>query len=316
MHRALGKGMAGAQYLPMDHIEFLQGLQPEELEQLTQSDNRTGLWHLAGHLAVILGCGIWIWLAAPLWQVVLVAQGIAICFLFTLVHETTHRTPFRTPQLNDVVGWLAGLPILLPLLWFRYFHLAHHRFTNQPGKDPELLAGGHPRTWGQLIWHVSGLPYWIGMIRQILANAFGGDVGDYVPAKAIGKVRREARLFLLAYLLAASAIVAVPALFWVWVLPVLLGQPFLRLYLLAEHGRCAPVANMFENTRTTYTAALVRFLAWNMPYHVEHHSLPRVPFHRLPALNRRMADHLRVTAPGYGAFTRDYVEGLREEGEG
>ena len=65
-------------------------------------------------------------------------------------------------------------------------------------------------------------------------------------------------------------------------LPVLLGQPALRLYLLAEHGDCPRVANMFENTRTTFTTAMMRFLAWNMPYHVEHHVYPQVPFYRLP----------------------------------
>ena len=72
-------------------------------------------------------------------------------------------------------------------------------------------------------------------------------------------------------------------LLWVWIIPALLGQPFLRLYLLAEHGCCAFVANMFENSRTTFTGPLVRFLAWNMPYHAEHHAFPTVPFYRLPA---------------------------------
>ena len=98
-----------------------------------------------------------------------------------------------------------------------------------------------------------------------------------------------------------------PLLFWVWILPALLGQPFLRLYLLAEHGDCPRVANMLENTRTTFTTALVRFLAWNMPYHAEHHVFPAVPFHRLPELHRLLRDHLRVTADGYVTFTRQYL---------
>jgi fatty acid desaturase len=67
---------------------------------------------------------------------------------------------------------------------------------------------------------------------------------------------------------------------------------------------------MFENTRTTYTDALVRFLAWNMPYHTEHHVWPTVPFHRLPDLHALMKEELRVTSPSYRAFARDYVAGL------
>lgn len=112
------------------------------------------------------------------------------------------------------------------------------------------------------------------------------------------------------YACAALSLLASPLLIWIWLLPLLLGQPFLRLYLLAEHGRCPFVANMLENTRTTFTNRLVRFLAWNMPYHTEHHTLPTVPFHKLPALHARMRDHLAVTAPGYAAFTGEYVRGL------
>jgi len=54
----------------------------------------------------------------------------------------------------------------------------------------------------------------------------------------------------------------------------------------------------------------VRFLAWNMPYHVEHHSLPQVPFHQLPALHDQMQGHHHVTADGYARFTADYLRGL------
>jgi len=84
----------------------------------------------------------------------------------------------------------------------------------------------------------------------------------------------------------------------------------LRLYLLAEHGRCAFVANMFENTRTTYTNRIIRFLAWNMPYHVEHHTLPQVPFHKLPELHDLMDGRHVVTSDGYAAFTAEYVRAL------
>ena len=111
--------------------------------------------------------------------------------------------------------------------------------------------------------------------------------------------------------LAALSLVFSDLLFWIWVLPLLLGMPFLRLYLLAEHGRCAFVANLFENARTTYTNRIVRFLAWNMPYHVEHHAIPNVPFHNLPALHQEMLGHHKVISDGYAAFTKEYVQDLR-----
>jgi fatty acid desaturase len=64
--------------------------------------------------------------------------------------------------------------------------------------------------------------------------------------------------------------------------PLLVGQGFLRPYLLAEHTACAFTRDCLENTRTTLTLWLVRLFAWNMPYHAEHHAYPAVPFHARP----------------------------------
>ena len=97
---------------------------------------------------------------------------------------------------------------------------------------------------------------------------------------------------------------------WLWVLPVLIGQPFLRAYLLAEHTLCPHVANMLENTRTTFTTAAVRFIAWNMPFHAEHHAYPAVPFHQLPRFHGLIAAHLRQTERGYIRFHRRFADSL------
>ncbi|SFN43223.1 Fatty acid desaturase [Roseovarius lutimaris] len=295
----------------MDHKAFVSALPRDTLAALNDTEDAAGLWHLAGHMAVIFGFGLWIAQGWMLWQLALVGQGIAICFLFTLEHEATHKTPFRSAWLNEWVGRIAGFLIVQPFEWFRYFHLAHHRYTNMPGKDPELVSGAKPETRLAYVVHVSGLPFWAGMIRQVIGNAMGRNPGAYVPHRARVRVRREARVMLMLYGLAGLSLLMTPVLVWIWLLPCLLGQPFLRLYLLAAHGRCAFVANMFENTRSTYTNRIVRFLAWNMPYHVEHHTLPQVPFHKLPMLHTHMRDHLEITARGYGEFSADYASHLR-----
>ncbi|MGR3491020.1 MAG: fatty acid desaturase [Shimia sp.] len=265
--------------------------------------------HLARHLGVLALGAVWIAQGWPLWWAVLVPYGVALVFLFTLAHEATHKTPFATPWLNEVGGHLAGLPLLLPFQWFRAFHMAHHRFTNDPERDPEL-AGPHPDTWRTYMWHVSGIPYWRAMARVLWENATGRPQGAFVSPRQVGRLTREARLYVTVYGLAAVSLFFSPLLLWVWVIPALLGQPMLRLYLLAEHGRCPPVANMLENSRTTLTNQVVRFLAWNMPYHAEHHAYPQVPFHQLPAFYAHTRSHLRSTSQGYARFTADYVEGL------
>ncbi|MCC5975946.1 MAG: fatty acid desaturase [Rubellimicrobium sp.] len=295
---------------PLDHRSFLAAVVPADRAWLTARSDRAGLLHLAGHLGAIalVSAGIVAGKSAgvPLWWLLLPVQGVLLVFLFTLEHECTHQTPFADPRLSEVMGHATGLVLLLPFAWFRPFHLAHHRHTNLPGLDPELDAD-KPASAGAWLWHVSGLPYWQGQVRLILRLALGREHAPWLPERARLRAGREARAMLAVHALVAASLWISPLALWLWILPVLLGQPVLRLYLLAEHGDCPRVADMFLNTRTTFTNRIVRFLAWNMPYHTEHHVWPAVPFHRLPALHRRMRAHLRMTAPGYAAFTRDYL---------
>lgn len=294
----------------MDHQAFLSSLPPDARAALVERSDRAGLLHLAGHLgAIALTGGL---ITAGWWWLVPV-QGVLVVFLFTLEHEATHKTPFAGARLNETAGHACGFLLLLPFGWFRLFHLAHHRHTNLPG-DPEL-ASPKPRTLRQWIWHVGGVPYWASQARLVWRLAMGRERAAYLPDGALPRLAAEARWMLAGYAACAASLFVTPVLFWVWVAPVLLGQPVLRLYLLAEHGDCPQVADMFLNTRTTFTTAAVRFVAWNMPYHAEHHVFPSVPFHRLPDLHLLMRGHLGVTAPGYARFTRQYLARRKVSGQ-
>lgn len=292
----------------MDHRDVLKTIPAPERAALQERSDAAGLTHLALYLGALAVTGTWITAGAPLWWAALLPHGILLVFLFTLQHECTHDTPFANRWLNRIVGHLSGLVLLQPFTWFRHFHLAHHRHTNDPEHDPELAEGPRPGTRAAWLWHVSGLPAWRGWLTGVIQQAIAPRPAPYLPERALLKMRREARLMLAAYVLLFALFGW--SLVWLWALPMLLGQPVLRLYLLAEHGRCPAVTDMLSNTRTTFTNRLVRFLAWNMPYHIEHHSAPNVPFHKLPELHKRMAPHLKSTSPSYSAFTRDYVAEL------
>ena len=294
----------------MDHKVFLGSLTPEQRTELTRRSNAPALAHLALHWGLIVLTGIYIGHKLPLWGVLIIPLGILLSFIFNLLHETIHATPFKSNRLNTYVGRICSIAIFLPLTWFRHFHLAHHRHTNDPVNDPELNTP-KPETVLQYIWYASAIPLWRGNIGKIIKNATRPNNDPYVPQKAKTKIRTEARIMLAIYacLLLLLSLGQV-WLFWCWILPLILGQPFLRLYLLAEHGRCPMVANMFENTRTTFTNRIVRFLAWNMPYHTEHHVYPTVPFHKLPMLHTLIAQNLKSTSDGYVEFHEEYLKSL------
>lgn len=294
----------------MDHRALIASIPAEAKDRLQLRSDMRGLRHLALYLSVLVVTSIGIAVQVPLWGLLILPQGILWVFLFTLSHECTHKTPFRSGWLNDAVGHLVSIPIALPFTWFRYFHLAHHKWTNHPENDPELNGKPRPESWPELLLYLSGWSYWRGMANVLYQNAFGNIDAPYLPARQHRVMRTEARLLLGVYAMAGLSLFYSSVLFWLWFLPVLIGQPFLRLYLLAEHGLCPPVANMLENSRTTFTNRIIKFLAWNMPYHAEHHAFPNVPFHQLPALHDWTQAHLKSTSDGYAKFTSEYMINL------
>ncbi|MBS0221886.1 MAG: fatty acid desaturase [Proteobacteria bacterium] len=270
------------------------------LRALSALRNGPALIRIASHLGAIGVVGALILLvhhrlglawALPL----IVCQGFLVAFLFMALHETVHKTAFRTRWLNLAVGHLCGAAIGFPYEYYSVFHWEHHRHTQDPARDPELLVMPAPRSRMHLVLAFSGALQVYGRIKLMLIHAITGRVtAPWVPADKQALIVREARSYLLAYilLLTGSVLLRTPALLLVWIVPLLFGQFFLRPYLYAEHTGCGRSRDAFENTRTTYASGFVKWFAWNMPYHVEHHAYPSVPFHALRELNGLIADRI------------------------
>lgn len=294
-------------------------LERETVRRLSQRSNGRGALQLGTHLALLTASGWLVWASrAHAWlAAALLLHGTLLCFLFCALHECIHRTAFASRPLNDGIAWVCGALLMLPAGYFRLFHFAHHRFTQNRARDPEL-AVPPPATLRGYWWRVSGLPYWRERVQTTLRHALTGRVPEaFVPPERAAEVVREARMLWACYLTIAAVswyLQRADALLY-WVVPALLGQPFLRLFLLAEHTGCAFDEDMLSNTRTTYTNAAVLLLTWRMPYHAEHHSFPSVPFHALARVNALLPTTRRVTAPGYLALHRQLLRQLRTSNE-
>ena len=288
-------------------------LDKKELKTLSARSDAKGVLRLAGHLAalavtgaLIAGAGASPWLVPAL-----LGHGVVLVFLFAPLHETIHLTAFRSRGLNQAAAWLCGAVIALPPEFFRAFHFAHHRYTQDLARDPEL-AQPKPRSLADYLWFLSGLPYWRERITTTLRHALGRVDASFIPESRRAAVAWEARLLLGLYgaLAAGSLVVGSTAPLLYWVVPVLVGQPFLRAFLLAEHTGCPLIPDMLRNSRTTKSNALVRWLTWNMGYHAEHHCYPALPFHALPGAHARLRDRIAVQASGYLAAHRAIARGF------
>ena len=91
-----------------DHRAFLTSLSAEERADLTRKTNSHALLALATHGIAIVTLAWLILLGIPGWPLLMVLHGITIIFLFTLLHETSHRTAFRSRRLNTLVARVCG----------------------------------------------------------------------------------------------------------------------------------------------------------------------------------------------------------------
>eukprot|EP00624_Nannochloropsis_granulata_P004478 evm.model.NODE_32224_length_4763_cov_18.394918.1 len=64
--------------------------------------------------------------------------AVATYTMFTAMHEAAHRaisTEYR--WVNELIGHISSLICFqAPFQAFRFIHLSHHKYTNDPKKDP------------------------------------------------------------------------------------------------------------------------------------------------------------------------------------
>jgi fatty acid desaturase len=294
-------------------------LTPLQLKALSAKSNAPGLLRALSHFGAIGLTGTLLWLVLARYGVLfaiplILLQGYLVAFLFMPVHEAAHKTVFRTKFANTVLGQLSSLTIMYPYEYYTLFHWDHHRFTQDPERDPELMFATVPVSDTQLAIAYSGIVYLFKRTRLMFRHALTGKVVvPWIPENKRAMVVLEARCYVAVYalLLIASVALSSTLLLWVWLIPLVVGQWFLRPYLFAEHTGCDHTRSAFENTRTTYTGQLMKWFTWNMPFHVEHHAYPSVPFHALPKLNEIVDERIAYRGRGYLNVTRETLAWFR-----
>jgi fatty acid desaturase len=134
-----------------------RGLQ-REIMQLREVDQVTNLVYLAldyASLIVVIGSAVlfaqsraswgfaWSW-NIPVFALAIVLIGGIQHRLAGLGHEAAHYTFMKNRFLNDFLpDVLCMFPLMTTVHFYRLFHLAHHQFTNDPQRDPDLQNLGH-----------------------------------------------------------------------------------------------------------------------------------------------------------------------------
>lgn len=215
--------------------------------------------------------------------------SVAAYAAFTPMHEAAHRSLARSALLNGVVGRLSGLLLMAPFVAVRHFHLEHHKYTNEPSRDPDHWSGRGPWWLLPFRWATQDLYYYALFLRSFRAQ------------------KRNERLETVATFVAMLALVSLAfglghgrLVLLYWVLPARLAIFFLAFafdYLPHYPHRVTAAEDRYRATRAV-DSALLNVLLFGQTYHLIHHLYPAVPFFRYRAVWKHQREELIQLASG------------------
>ncbi|MDG1773059.1 MAG: fatty acid desaturase [Oceanicoccus sp.] len=196
---------------------------------------------------------------------------------FAVVHEAAHRAVSSNLQLND---WLGRTGILLlepaPLLpVFRCVHMQHHRFTNDPTKDPDAYFGIGPAWLLPFKWMIFDVVYFKYYLKpEVFQQRPKSERVEFYLATLFGALVISAFTFagwLEYYLLLFFIPTRITKFFIIWVFD------FLPHYPHQTHAADDPFRSTSNRVGLEW---LLTPLFVYQNYHLVHHLYPRVPFYR------------------------------------
>jgi len=221
-----------------------------KIKSLCQADNWTNAWYLLRtwvYLIAVVGGTMYLfvrisdgghpwWWNIPIALVAIILVGAGQHQLTGLAHEASHSTLFRNKKVNDLASdFLCMFPMFSTTHHYRLQHIAHHQFTNDPERDPDvsqLKTSGHwlpfpllkkefVRTVLKQLWVPTLIRY---MRIRAMYNAVGTDKNPYLRtnSRPTPKVAVRTAIF---YLLGLVVALGLMTAFAPW--PVLVAVPIL-----------------------------------------------------------------------------------------
>lgn len=260
------------------------------------------IWGL-GNLAVWLALWPLVFLGLmPLWLAFPIATiNVALCYLPS--HEAQHdiigRPGTKWRWLNELVGHLSTIPLVLPYRVAKLTHLEHHKHANDPLRDPDH---GHSAVTGR----------WNAIWNAIKVRQPGAVSGFNGYAKALERIGRpdailDGALYTLFFYglhigLAISGYALEAALLW-W-LPRHIGSIYIIYFLSWAPHQPADKTGRYRDTKA-FRSKVGNILSMGMQYHIVHHLYPYIPLTDTPAAYREMQGILRTRQCDLGGLGPD-----------
>ncbi len=228
----------------------------------------------------------------PLWAAVPLYAALTY-MSYTPLHEAAHGNIHGSRDdlqwLNDLCGYLVAPLIMVPYSTHKVEHFTHHRYTNQPDKDPDYVVSGMRH--GLLAFVGCGFKFlWVQntfLFRSYWTTAPRREQATYIAEVALALGWR------MAFLLLVPGIATLVLL----VVGYLAGAFFTAYWFAYRPHLPYDEPTRYRNTNSLIMPTLLKPLEWfwlGQNLHSVHHLFPRVPFYRYHALHRRIEPAMRA----------------------
>ncbi|QBM18383.1 hypothetical protein MARI_25240 [Marinobacter sp. JH2] len=258
---------------------------------------------LAGYVT-----GLWLFAIGWLSPVPAVLVLAALTYMsYTPVHEAVHGNIHGEHEnlrwLNDACGYLMAPLIAIPYASHRLEHMTHHRYTNQPDKDPDYMISGMGKglrgavvTVFRFLWLQNTFFFRTHWRKATLKErlVYGTEIAVSLGWRVV-------------FVMLTDAAYAG----WVLFVSYFMGGFFTAYWFAYRPHIPYQDPARYRNTNSLIMPVWMKPLGWfwlGQNLHSIHHLFPRVPFYRYQALHDDIEPVLREQGtPIVGIFSRKPV---------
>jgi fatty acid desaturase len=303
-------------------------LTPAQMKELHRKSDGKAAWQTLGFLGILAAFGSlafyssgrWPW---PVTVLLVFALGVCSSFHINAVHELGHMTVFQTRWLNEFFCHVFGFLGWINHQTFQSSHTRHHRYTLHPPDDLEVQLPVRLVLWHFLrdgFVNIQGFRHALAYHWRLARGRFEG-VWELTLYPEAAPEKRRAAIRLSRFTLAGHGLVfLVSAFTGQGMLFVLISlAPFFGNFLHflcnnTQHVGLQDNVNDFRLcSRTFLLNPVVRFLYWQMNYHIEHHMYAAVPCYHLKKLHAIIEPDLPPTPNGLIAVWKEILAILRRQ---
>lgn len=285
-----------------------------EMKKLMERSDAKGLIQAISILALSIATGTlayWSFKHWPWWITAVLVYLHGMIFFFhgphAAIHKLSHGTPFRIKGLNSFFYGLFGFISWASTVKYRQSHIQHHMVTVHTDRDLEVqLPWLATRLMWLGHWTFDWKEMWI-RLSTLIRHSLGILSGEWEhrlfperEKKLRSQLFNWARFVLIGQLLIAATFIY----FDEWFLLLLftfapfIGGGLAWLVTYTQHaGLPSDVPDFRICCRSVKVNPFVRYLHWQMDYHVEHHMFAGVPFYNLKKLRKLIEHDLPVYEP-------------------